>query len=137
MWQSLQPLARRIVAPQQGDGDNSQRLTADQRAIVLQGTKEIGSAPVHVNGALNGATAYVLKSWDQTGKHWLKLQFSGSGGSMEVGPEEMKRFDAPAGFRSSIAAAVRPGSVVIVTPEPIKAGSPGKSQTVFESEGSK
>ena len=56
---------------------------------------------------------------------------------MEVGPEELKRFDAPVGFRSAVAAAVRPGSVVIVTPEPLKAGSPGKSQTVFEDEGSK
>lgn len=111
--------------------------TADQRAIVLQGAKEIGSAPVRVTGPVNGATAYVLKSWDQTGKHWLKLQFSGGGGSMEVGPEELKRFDVPVAFRSAVAAAVRPGSVVIVTPEPMKAGSPGKSQTVFEDEGSK
>lgn len=108
--------------------------TKDQRAIVLQGGKEIGSAPVRVNGAARGATAYVLKSWDQTGKHWLKLQFSGSGGSMEVGPEELKRFDAPVAFRNSVAAAVRPGSVVIVTPEPLKAGSPGRSQAVFEDE---
>ena len=106
--------------------------SADQRAIVLQGDKQIGSAPVRVSGPANGATAYVLKSWDQTGKHWLKLQFSGAGGSMEVGPEELKRFDAPVAFRAAVAAAVRPGSVVIVTPESLKAGSPGKSQAVFE-----
>ena len=73
--------------------------SADQRAIVLQGNKQIGSAPVRVSGPVTGATAYVLKSWDQTGKHWLKLQFSGSGGSMEVGPEEAKQFDAPVAFR--------------------------------------
>jgi hypothetical protein len=106
--------------------------TGDQRAIVLQGGKQIGSAPVRVSGPTGGATAYVLKSWDQTGKHWLKLQFSGAGGSMEVGTEEAKRFDVPTAFRSAVAAAVRPGSVVIVTPEPIKAGSPGRSQAVFE-----
>ena len=111
--------------------------TADQRAIVLQGDKEIGSAPVRVTGQGSGATAYVLRSWDETGKHWLKLQFSGAGGSMEVGPEELKRFDAPTAFRAAVASAVRPGSVVIVTPEPLKAGSPGKSQTVFEDEASK
>ena len=105
---------------------------ADQRAIVLQGAKNIGSAPVRVIGPASGATAYVLESWDQTGKHWLKLQFSGSGGSMEVGPEELKRFDAPVAFRSAIAAAVRPGSVVIVTPESLTTGSMGRSQTVFE-----
>lgn len=106
--------------------------TSDQRAIVMLGDKEIGSAPVRVTGPASGATAYVLKSWDQSGKHWLKLQFSGAAGSMEVGPEEAKRFDAPVAFRSAVAAAVRPGSVVIVTPEPLRAGSPGKSQAVFE-----
>lgn len=111
--------------------------TADQRAIVLQGGKKIGSAPATVTGPIGGATAYVLKSWDQSGKHWLRLQFSGAGGSMEVGPDELKRFDAPVAFRAAVAAAVRPGSVVIVTPEPLKAGSPGKSQTVFEDEGAK
>jgi hypothetical protein len=110
---------------------------ADQRAIVLQGGKNIGSAPVRVSGPASGATAYVLESWDQTGKHWLKLQFSGSGGSMEVGPEELKRFDAPVAFRSAIAAAVRPGSVVIVTPESLVTGSTGRSQTVFEDEPAK
>ena len=107
---------------------------ADQRAIVLQGGKQIGSAPVRVSGPANAATAYVLKSWDKTGKHWLKLQFSGAGRTTEVGPEEVKRFDAPLAFRAAVAAAVRPGSVLIVTPESLKAGSPGKGQTVFEGE---
>jgi hypothetical protein len=111
--------------------------TKDQRAVVLQGGKVIGSAPVRVSEGAKAATAYVLKSWDQTGKHWLKLQFAGSGGSMVVGPEELNRFDAPLAFRNSIAAAVRPGSVVIVTPEPLKAGSAGRSQAVFENEPSK
>ena len=105
--------------------------TADQRAIVLQGGREIGSAPVRANAPIDRATAYVLKSWDETGKHWLKLQFSGPGGSMEVSPDETKRFDAPEGFRSAVSAAMRPGSVVIVTPEPLKAGSPGASTTVL------
>jgi hypothetical protein len=106
--------------------------TSDQRAIVMQGDNVIGSAPVRVSDPPSGATAYVLKSWDQTGKHWLKLQFSGAAGSMNVGQEEAKRFDAPLAFRSAVAAAVRPGSVVIVTPERINAGSPGKTQAVFE-----
>ena len=108
--------------------------TADQRAIVLQGSTQIGSAPVKVTGPSDGGTAYVLTSWDETGKHWLKLRFSGPAGSMEVGPDEQKRFDAPEAFRGVLAAIVRPGSVVIVTPEPLNAGSPGKAQTVFEEE---
>src|SRR4030095_1098349 len=91
--------------------------TADQRAIVIRDGKEIGSAPLRVSGEINGGMAYVLRSWDSNGKHWLKLQFSGRGGSMEVAPNEADRFDAPAGFRNALAAAVRPGTVVIVTPE--------------------
>src|SRR6476469_2080682 len=70
--------------------------TADQRAIVLQGPKQIGSAPIRYTGPQTGAKAYVLRSWDSSGKHWLKLQFSGAGGSMDVGPNEMEHFDAPA-----------------------------------------
>jgi len=105
---------------------------ADQRAIVIKDGKEIGSAPVRLTEPLNGATAYVLRSWDDSGKHWLKLRFAGPGGSMEVAPEEAKRFDAPVGFRTALAAAIRPGSVVIVTPESLKAGSSGEAATVFE-----
>ena len=110
---------------------------ADQKAVVIQDGKEIGSAPVRVNGDLQGGTAYVLKSWDDSGKHWLKLRFSGAGGTMDVGPEELKRFDAPDAFRAALAAAVRPGSVVIVTPESLKAGSAGESTTVLADETAK
>ena len=110
---------------------------ADQRAIVMKDGRQIGSAPVRISGRMDGAMAYVLKSWDQSGKHWLKLQVSGSGGSMDVGADEGKKFDAPLGFRSAIEAAVRPGSVVIVTPESLRAGSPGTSTTVIADEGAK
>ena len=107
---------------------------ADQRAIVIKNGQEIGSAPVRLTEPLNGATAYVLRAWDDTGKHWLKLRFDGPGDSMEVAPEEAKRFEAPEGFRAAVAAAIRPGSVVVVTPESLKAGSSGSSATVFEDE---
>jgi len=50
---------------------------ADQRAIVMRGGVEIGSAPVRVGGRLDGAVAYVLRAWDEKGKSWLKLQVSG------------------------------------------------------------
>jgi len=105
---------------------------ADQRAIVLRGGVQIGSAPVRVAGPLAGAMAYVLRAWDSTGKHWLKLQFSGSGEGMEVPPGEGKRFEAPDGFRHVVQTVLRPGSVVIVTPQSLRAGSPGRSQVVIE-----
>jgi hypothetical protein len=108
--------------------------TADQRATVLRGGVQIGSAPARVRGTLDGGMAYVLRAWDKDGQHWLKLQFSGAGASMDVSAEEKGRFEAPAGFRREVAAAIRPGSVVIVTPESLKAGSTGVEQTVLDNE---
>ena len=108
--------------------------TADQRATVLRGGVPIGSAPARVRGSLNGGMAYVLRAWDKDGQHWLKLQFSGAGENMDVSAEEKGRFDTPAAFRRDVAAALRPGSVVIVTPESLTAGSTGRSQTVIDND---
>jgi hypothetical protein len=105
---------------------------ADQRAIVLRGGVQIGSAPVRVSGPVTGAIAYVLRAWDSTGQHWLKLQFSGAGEGMEVTPGEGKRFETPFQFRHAVQTVLRPGSVVIVTPRSLHSGSPGRSQTVME-----
>lgn len=106
--------------------------TADQRAIVLRGGVQIGSAPIRVHMPVNRAMAYVLRSWDKTGQHWLKLQFSGAGESMDVPQEEKDRFEVPHGFRQAVAASLRLGSVIIVTPESLTAGSPGREQTVID-----
>lgn len=107
---------------------------ADQRATVLQGGVEIGSAPVRVSGPLGGGQAYVLKSWDSSGQKWLKLQFSGAGQGMEVSADEGRRFEAPVQFRRDLGSLLQPGSVVIVTPESLRAGSTGREQTVIETD---
>jgi hypothetical protein len=105
---------------------------ADQRAIVLRGGVQIGSAPVRVHMPVDRAFAYVVRSWDEAGPHWLKLQFSGAGESMDVSPAEKDRFETPYAFRQAVAASLKLGSVVIVTPESLTAGSPGRSQTVID-----
>jgi hypothetical protein len=107
---------------------------ADRRAIVLRDGIEIGSAPVRFGGIVHGAMAYVLRASDKNGKHWLKLQFSGSGEGMEISSSEGSRFDTPSGFRSALATVLKPGSVIIVTPESLKAGSPGSRLTVIEND---
>ncbi len=104
---------------------------ADGKAVVLRNGIEIGSAPVRVNGDVS-PTAYVLRSWDSTGKHWLKLQFAGPGNGMDVGSDEGKRFEAPVQFRHDVATVLRPGSVVIVTPQSLSAGSTGREQTIID-----
>jgi hypothetical protein len=107
---------------------------ADQRAVVLQGDVEIGSAPVRVNGPATGGMAYVLRASDAGGRHWLKLNFSGPGQGMEVAAGEGQRFDAPSGFRSLISDVLKPGSAIIVVPESLTAGSPGTPLTVINND---
>ena len=104
---------------------------ADGKAVVMRNGVEIGSAPVRVTGDIR-PMAYVLRAWDGTGQHWLKLQFAGQGEGMEVTQAEGKRFEAPVKFRYDVGTVLRPGSVVIVTPESLSAGSTGRSQTVIE-----
>lgn len=111
--------------------------TADQRAIVMRDGVEIGSAPVRYSGALTVPIAYVLRARDAEGSHWLKLHYDGAGGSMDVSSEEASKFDAPTTFRRDLAGILSPGSVVIVTPQPLKAGSPGDKVTVIEDEPAK
>jgi hypothetical protein len=108
--------------------------STDQRAIVLRNGVEIGSAPARVSGAINGGWAYALRAWDDTGQHWLKLQFSGAGSGMEVAAGEGDRFDTPWDFRHAVQTVLRPGSIVIVTPQSLKTGSAGSSATVIETE---
>jgi hypothetical protein len=104
---------------------------ADGKAVVIRNGVEIGSAPVRITGETR-PMAYVLRAWDSTGQHWLRLQFAGPGEGLEVTKIEDKKFDGPAKFRNEVASVLRPGSVVIVTPESLKAGSTGRSQTVIE-----
>ena len=107
---------------------------ADQRAIVMRDGVEIGSAPVRYAGSPSMPVAYVLRGRDSAGDHWLKLNYSGSGGSMDVAPNEADKFDTPKMFRRDLATILTPGSVVIVTPQPLKAGDPGKSLTVIDND---
>ena len=108
--------------------------TADARAVVLRGGVEIGSAPVRVGGPVEGGWAYALRAWDESGQHWLKLQFAGQGSGMEVRPGEGDRFDLPWDFRHNVQTVLRPGSIVIVTPQSLQAGSSGAAATVIETD---
>ena len=105
---------------------------ADHQAVVMKGGVKIGSAPVYVKGNIAGAEAYVLESWDKTGQHWAKLHFSEFGKGTVTQPNESEHFDAPTGFRRAVHSALKPGSIVAVTPASLKSGLPGTHETVFE-----
>jgi hypothetical protein len=106
---------------------------ADQRAVVLRNGVEIGSAHVTVAGPLSGSWAYALRSVDSAGQHWIRVALSaGTLAEQSVPREEWQRFTAPDEFRRAIAAIVRPGTTVVVTPDSLKAGATGKPVTVIE-----
>jgi hypothetical protein len=107
---------------------------ADQRAIVMKGGVQIGSAPVTIGSGSRGAEAYVLESWDNRGPHWVNLRFSKAGEDTDAAASAKKDFDVPTGFREAVLKAMRPGSVVVVTPGTLREGAPGRSQTVIEAE---
>jgi hypothetical protein len=107
---------------------------ADQRAIVVRNGRIIGSAPVRVLGPATGSWAYLLHRSDKDGRHWLKLQFGGTAQGMEVPAGEAGRFQLPDGFRQAVLGVLRPGSIVVVTPEPLQSGNAGAPVTVIEEE---
>jgi len=51
---------------------------------------------------------------------------------MDVSQAEKDQFDTPFEFRRAVAASLKLGSVIIVTPERLDAGSPGRAQTVID-----
>lgn len=107
---------------------------ADQRAIVLRNGEVIGSAPVRADGPAVTSFAYLLHRWDENGRQWLKLQFDGKSGGMEISPGEAAAFEVPDGFRRAVLEVIRPGSIVVVTSEPLHSGNAGAPVTVIEDE---
>lgn len=105
---------------------------ADQRAIVLRNGELIGSAPVRSDVPARMSFAYLLHRWDKDGRQWLKLKFDGTSEGMEMLPGESGRFQVPDGFRRAVLDVVRPGSIIVVTPEPLRSGNAGTPVTVIE-----
>jgi hypothetical protein len=96
----------------------------------------IGSAPVRINRPIGGGMAYVLRASDETGRHWLRVNFTGPGEGTDLRPGEGQHLDAPSGFRSLVGDILSPGSTIIVTPDSLGSGSPGAPIMVIENEDS-
>ena len=85
----------------------------------------------HAVAQLHADIDDAVRAWDDTGQHWLRLQYSGAGQGMEVGPNEGERFDAPWDFKHAVQTVLRPGSIILVTPQSLQAGSTGSALTVI------
>ncbi len=107
----------------------------DSRAIVLRNGVEIGSAPVTIEGPVNGTWAYALRNIDQSGQHWIRIQLTRDTKESEssVPRSEWRRFNASESFKSAVAGVVVPGTTVVVTSDSLRSGAVAQPLTVLES----
>jgi hypothetical protein len=105
---------------------------ADRRAVVFRNGVVIGSAPVTVDGPIDGTWAYALRNVDQQGQHWVRLRLSPERNEgAEVGKSEWSRFHAADDFRKAVASVLEPGTTIIVTSDSVMENSV-KPLTVLE-----
>jgi hypothetical protein len=104
----------------------------DQRAVVIRDGEIIGSAPIRFVGAVNGSWAYLLHRKGVDDRQWLKLQLDGNSQGMELGKGEADRFEIPVGFRAAVLSVLKPGSIIVVTQQPLRPADPRKPVTVIE-----
>ncbi len=107
---------------------------ADRRAIVLRNGVIIGSAPVTVDGPVEGTWAYAFRNADSSGQHWLRIAVGSSSEGAEVPREEWKRFRAPEQFRRAVAGIVAPGTTIVVTGDSLAGGSAGSRAELLDTE---
>ena len=106
---------------------------SDKRAIVLRNGIVIGTAPVTVEGAVEGTWAYTLRSVDEKGQHWLRIEVDSKGSAAPVAREEWSRFRAPEAFRRAIAGVVVPGTTIVVTGDSLGSAI-GPSTTLLQAD---
>lgn len=96
---------------------------ADRRVVVLRNGREIGSAPVTIDGPVTGTSAYVLRSIEPDGQHWFSVGPSGEAGAALPANGLGKRFATDAAFREALAGIVAPGTTVVVTADSLRLGA--------------
>lgn len=104
----------------------------DKRIVVLRNGVEIGSSMIRIDGPVNETMAFTLRGIDATGYHWLRLPLPGQMPvAGELTPVERGRAHLPEPFRLAVAAALRPGTTLLVTRESLASGGTGKRLTIL------
>ena len=96
---------------------------ADRRMIVLRNGREIGTAPVTFTEPVAGTRAYVLRTDKGEPPVWMAISPPGEA-SVPGAAIDWNRFRVDPGFRAELAAAVGPGSTMVVTADSLVAGAP-------------
>ena len=108
--------------------------SSDKKAIVIRNGVVVGSAPVTIDGPVEGSWAYALRDVDQSGQHWMRMPLSGSKDATAVGPEEWRRFRTPDEFRREVAGIVSQGTTVVITTDSLAGDETNSRFTVMEGE---
>lgn len=108
----------------------------DRKMIVLRNGVQIGSSSIRIDGPVTETQAFTLRGVDKKGFHWLRLPLPGLTPAQagEMTPEERARLHLPEAFRAVLAAALRPGTTVLITRESIRSGGTAKRLTVLTSD---
>ena len=108
----------------------------DSRVIVLRNGVEIGSSRITLDSPITATTAYVLRSIDADGPHWMSLPLPGQPvpASPELTAEDRARGHLPDGFRRALEAIVAPGTTILVTRDSIVSSGTGARVNLIEAE---
>ena len=90
-----------------------------------------------IDRKVDDTLAFEYRSDDKKGPHWVALELHDNGKNSGIPADEWQHIHAPAQFKKSIAEVMRPGAVVVVTPESLHQGSTGLKLTVIDAGQSK
>jgi len=123
---------------------------ADRRMIVLRNGRQIGSAPITLDGSIDRTTAYTLRAIDDAGFHWLRIPLSVEplpAGHLsgeptpappkappEAPPEDRHPVQVAEEFRRSVVAILTEGATVVVTNDSLARSETGRRLTVMTGE---
>jgi hypothetical protein len=100
---------------------------ADHRLVVIRNGHEIGTAGADIDRPIDQPLLFALRSADTDGKHWEQLAMPGQGiaTAATLRLEDIHMDDS---FRALIAAAIEPGTTMVVTRDsfsPVEDSPPG------------
>jgi L,D-transpeptidase catalytic domain len=105
----------------------------DKRIVVLRNGVEIGYSVIQIDGPVTETMAFTLRNIDASGYHWLRLPVPGQmpAAAGELTPIERARVHMPEPFRVAVAAAIQPGTTLLVTRQSLASGGTGKRMTIL------
>lgn len=93
--------------------------TTDRRVVVLRGGIVVGSAPVGIDGAIEGTSVFVRQEVDGAPAAWVRVALPGPIAAPDA--ESLRgRIHVDPAFRAGVEALLRPGSTVIVTSDSLR-----------------